>query len=172
MQTTLNPELQAFVADMAARQYPGFKAVVPMLIVLPTGIHPFNTNAGYYDHAANCVVAYQEIGGDIIRNGARSVHLPRLVQHELAHWYQYNALGYEPSSVNVHRHKTWGEACFVGTKNLWPTLGVTRTMFSPYTSVRIDGQPRRVHRAGALSDVELHHWPANIEKLIPKLKAA
>ena len=162
MQTTLNPDLQRFVVDTLVRQYPAHvgAAPAPMLIALPAGIHPHNRNGGYFDAASNAIVAYQDIGSAILRDGTACPGLAHFVQHELGHWYQFQVLGEKAKgSTNVHRLASWSEACFVATGNLWPDRVMTRDQFSPTVSVRTKSGVRKVPRDGALTDVQLHHWP-------------
>jgi len=172
-QTQLNPDLQAFVLKMIARQYPdATKLTAPMIIMLPTGIHPYNKAAGYFDAEANTIVGYQHYGREILERGVKAHGFDSFVQHELAHWYQFNVLGYaQTSTLNVHRHKTWKEACWTATKNLWPQYKLDLIQFSPETSVRIDGKPVKVQREGSLTDVELHHWPDSLPDAIKRLAA-
>lgn len=165
MQTTLNPELQRFVVATLARQYPAHvgAAPAPMLVALPAGIHPYNRNGGYFDAASNTIVAYQDIGSAILRDGTGYAGLEPFVQHELAHWFQFKVLGEKAKgSTNVHRLASWSEACFVATGNLWPELAMTRDQFSPTISVRTEEGVRKVPRDGALTDVQLHHWPRSL----------
>lgn len=171
-QTSLNPELQAFVAEQLERQYPGAELETPMIIALPAGIGPYNRNPGYWDHHSNSIVAYQDWGRQLLAKGIHAACLKPFVTHELAHLYQYRILGYsKKSTVNAHRDKTWAEACFIATNNLWPELGLQRDVFSCWTSQRIEGKPVRSQRPGALTDTELHHWPWSLSDAVKRLQA-
>jgi hypothetical protein len=160
-QNTLDPMIQRLVAEEADRCFPDCTAQRPLLIALPAGIHPYNRNIAYYDHEGNAVVLYQDLGRQALRGDLAAI-IPT-IQHELAHWYQHHALAYtRTSTVNVHRHRTWSEACYRASVRLWPDADLEQWMFSPFTSKRVNGRPLRQQRLGALTDVELHHWPRSM----------
>jgi hypothetical protein len=173
-QAALNPDIQKQVCEIAARQYPDVagKYELPLIIALPFGIHPYNRAGGYFDPEANAFVAYQKLGRRILREGVAAAGLEGFIQHELAHWYQHNELKYaRTSSVNVHRHRTWKEACYVATRNLWPEYKLELLQFSPETTVRRGGKPVKVQRPGSMTDPELHHWPHSLPALLERLAA-
>jgi hypothetical protein len=145
----------------------------PTVMPVPYAMGPYNRHSGYYFPAGN-VVTLQGIGttnahrlgaaarGVVVENRLEAV---LTVIHELAHWYQHAVMGYESrSTVNVHRHATWGLACEVLTALAARSTGVeppSRDMFRPTKSMR-HAETRKVakiSRDGALSDVELRHFP-------------
>src|SRR4029453_3646108 len=170
-QTVLNPVLQRLVLDQSELLFPECLADIPFFVALPRGIHPYNRNSGYFDPAGNAIVVYQELGRLALRAFAKPEvvkHITDLVRHELCHWYQWRYLHYErTSTVNCHRHPTWSRACYVASTRLWPDAGLQEWMFRPFTTKRgKDGKPRRCAREGALTDVELHHWPDEMKRLL------
>jgi hypothetical protein len=174
-QSVLNPELQRLVINQAEFLFPECRAEVPLFIALPAGIHPYNRAEGYFDWAANAIVTYQERGRLLLRSPiSPSVieFITDLIRHELCHWFQWRHLGYErTSTVNVHRHGTWSRACYVASTRLWPEAGLEEWQFRPFTTKRgKDGKPRRCVREGALTDVELHHWPSAMDRLLALIR--
>lgn len=171
-QTKLDDKLQLRVQQIAARQYPNEAPEIelPLIIALPAGIHPYNRASGYFDPEANAFVAYQKLGRRI-RSTAESERLDSFIQHEMAHWYQHRVLRYvSTSSVNVHRHRTWKEACYVATKNLWPEYKLELWQFSPTTTKRVNGKPVTIPRPGAITDTELHHWPSSLPSFLKRIR--
>jgi hypothetical protein len=161
-QRELSPRLQGIVREEAARLFPeAAQHVLPGIVALPAGIHPYNRNSAYFDPVAQMIVLYQHVGRLALRAEVAPIPEPvrRTVQHELAHWFQHVTLGYTGDGRRCHRHRTWGEACFRASLRLWPDAGLMRKHFAPFTSTRVDGKVQKVPRAGALSDVALHHWP-------------
>lgn len=160
-QNTLNTELQQLVITQAAAMFPEgiVNHEIPLIIALPAGIHPYNKSSAYYDPAGNAIVLYQNLGRRAIAGNLAAI--TPTVQHELCHWYQRQILGYH-QSTNVHRVKSWSEACYVATSNLWPVLGMTYEQFRPLTSKRVNGSVQTIQREGALTDTELHHWPDSL----------
>lgn len=163
-QATLPFFHQAAVVDLAMRQYPDLaeREEIPLLIALPTGIGPYNKSGGYYVLSLNYIVMYQDFGRRALSNDIDLL----LIAHELAHWYQHRCLGETAAgTTNLHRKKSWMDACFVATQNLWPELNMERWQFNPYKSVRAPGVGvRKEGRKGALSDVQLHDWPRSLSK--------
>ncbi len=140
-QATLDKEHQALVREIAAAQYldDARRHELPMLLILKAGIHPYNRASGYYHPDNNLILGYQCYGECDDEASIRA-----FIQHEVAHWHQWHVQGYRDtgSSMNVHRTKSWQEACFIATCNLWPELGLTRDAFRPGISKRIDGKVR------------------------------
>lgn len=167
-QATLIPHLQTATAELAAREFPDWAGTdeIPLLIALPAGIHPYNRAGGYYDHLHNAIVLYQHFGHDALYGTLDLL----VVAHELAHWYQVRCLkDTEPRATNPHRRKSWMESCFIGTSNLWPELELTLQDFMPTKSVRDEsGKVRKVLRTGAMTDVQLHHWPYSLSEYTGK----
>ena len=161
-QATLPFFHQAAVVDLAVRQYPDLadREEIPLLIALPAGIGPYNKSGGYYVPSLNYIVMYQLLGRRALSNKIDLM----LIVHELAHWYQRRSLGETgEGTTNSHRRKSWMDACFVATQNLWPELSMDRWQFDPYKSVRVAGiGVRKEQREGALTDVQLHHWPRSL----------
>jgi hypothetical protein len=160
--------MQSTVADLAWRQYPDLASTeeIPLLITLPAGIHPYNKAGGYYANATNTIVLYQRHGRAALKNDLDLM----VVAHELAHWYQLRFLKEAgKSSVNFHRRKSWMEACYVATRNLWPELALEAWQFSPTKSVRsAGGGIGKIQRAGALTDTQLHAWPYSLTGFVGK----
>jgi hypothetical protein len=146
-QTLLIHRLQELAREQADRMFPECEHAVPMVIALPAGIHPYNRGSGgYFDPAANTVVLYQDLGRLAMRKPESTL---TTIQHELVHWAQHHLLGYErASTVNVHRHRTWAEGCWLASTRLWPEAELERKEFN----TRRRGGP-------CLHDVQLHHWP-------------
>jgi hypothetical protein len=159
---------QEMLNQLTDSQYPGFtdELEVPMIVLLPSGIHPYNRVEGYFVPGDNLIVMYQS-ASSFIRKGQVTRFLADCA-HELAHWYQHKVLGEKSTGkTNPHRKKSWQTACLHATQNLWPDADpaeLTADFFSPYKSARVkgdDGVSRitKVQRDGALSDTQLHHWP-------------
>ena len=162
-QKTLDEGLQNLAVELAILAYPAIadQIEVPLVVALPTGIHPYNKLGGYYDDSVNAIVLYQRIGRLAI--DGKYTEIKNIIQHELAHWYQFKHLGEKGNTTtNIHRKASWSQACFVATQNLFPNLKLQRWQFSPYTSERLNGKVRRISKDGALSDVQLHHWPDSL----------
>jgi len=164
-QTALDETLQALVREQAITLYPDLvkRADVPLCVALPAGIHPYNRNSGYFDSEGNAIVLYQDLGR--VALAGRLDEIAPTIQHELAHWYQFRALGekHAGSSTNVHRKKTWSRACEIASARLWAGVVFPPSFFSPFKSQRNeDGNVRKVQRPDALTDVELHHWPRSM----------
>lgn len=120
-----------------------------MVIALPAGIHPYNRAGGYFDHVANTIVLYQDLGRQALSEPGSAI--PTII-HELAHWYQHNALGYvQTSTENIHRHKTWSDVCWLASTRLYPDADLDRAEFN-----------YRRKTGPHLGDVELHHWPRSM----------
>lgn len=167
-QTQLNPKFQRAVREQLKWMYPDqVRLTAPLFIALPCGIHPYNRASGYYDHCGNAIVAYQLLGREALA-GDLDIDF---IRHELAHWHQFRVQGYtQVSTVNAHRHSTWGTACYLASLRLWPKAGLERWMFSPRTSCRVDGSVKVIQKKGALSDRELHHWPRSMPGYLEKLR--
>lgn len=165
-QAALSFAMQSAVANLAWRQYPDLASTeeIPLIVTLPAGIHPYNKAAGYYADATNAIVLYQRAGRAALNNRLDLM----IVAHELAHWYQRRFLKEAGvSSVNIHRRKSWMEACYVATRNLWPELALEAWQFSPTKSVRRAGLGiGKIQREGALTDTELHAWPHSLSKFV------
>lgn len=163
-QATLQFYLQAAVVDLALRQYPDTaeSEEIPLLIALPAGIGPYNKSGGYYVPKLNYIVMYQHSGRPALVNKIDYM----LIAHELAHWYQYRSLGETGEGpTNIHRRKSWMDACFLATQNLWPELNMERWQFDPKKSVRVQGKGvRKEQREGALTDSQLHSWPYSLSE--------
>lgn len=166
-QTKLNPYDQRVVCEQLLRMYPDCeRRTAPLLIALPCGIHPYNRAGGYYDPDGCAIVFYQDLGRSAL---AGDLDIDT-VRHELAHWHQCVVQGYKKTStVNPHRHRTWAEACYLASVNLWPQVQIERSMFSPLVSARVGERVVKIARQGALSDVELHHWPHSMATLLSKI---
>ncbi|QVL50775.1 MAG: hypothetical protein KFB96_10435 [Thiocapsa sp.] len=169
-QAALIETLQAVALAEWTAMYPGVEIEeLPLVIPLPAGIHPYNRAGGYYDPEGQAIVLYQDLGRAAIKHGPTD-GVRATIRHELAHVYQHHALAYRPTStLNVHRHRTWEQACFDASMSLWPGIAWTRDMFRPTQSRRVDGKVRRVQRPGALTDPELHGWPLSIPGAIERL---
>lgn len=163
-QATLPFSHQAAVVDLATRQYPDAvdSEEIPLLIALPAGISPYNKSGGYYVPRLNYIVMYQRLGRRALGNKIDLM----LIAHELAHWYQCRSLDEKgEGKTNSHRRKSWMDACFVATQNLWPELNMERWQFDPYKSVRVPGTGvRKEQREGALTDIQLHAWPRSLSE--------
>lgn len=146
-QTLVSDALQALSREQAALLFPGCTADAPGVIALPSGIHPFNRAAGYYEPVSNWIVFYQELGRLALSQPEHPAVL-RVVQHELCHWAQFNLLESDGFSSNCHRLSSWSEACWQASTKLWPDAALERAEFN----YRRRADPH-------LSDTELHHWP-------------
>lgn len=167
-QATLPVSLQAAVVDLALRQYPEFARVeeIPLIIALPAGIHPYNKSSGYYVNKSNTIVLYQQLGRAALSDKLNLM----TVAHELAHWYQLRFLGEKgEGTTNMHRRSSWMDACYEATCNLWPELKLARWQFNPTKSIREKGFGiRKIQREGAMTDVQLHHWPRSLTEFSGK----
>ena len=173
-QREIHPFLQDKCWEIAKRIFPELvdKLEVPLVVALPSGIHPYNRNGGYLDPRANAIVLYQAYGRMAI-TGAKKELLPlgveQVIIHELGHWYQLNVLGYKKTStVNVHKHLTWSKSCFEITNRLFPEK-YELDFFKPVISARDGKYVVKVQREGALTWKELHHFP---NEKIPEFKSS
>ena len=163
-QAVLNPFLQDKGWEIANRLFPDLVDAieVPFVVALPSGIHPYNRNGGYFDQGAKAIVLYQAYGRLAIsaaNKGILPLAIEQVIIHELAHWYQINVLGYKKTStVNVHKHPTWTQACFDITERLFPGK-YELDYFKPVISKRVDGSVVKVQREGSMDWKELHHFP-------------
>lgn len=60
--------MQSAVANLAWRQYPDLASTeeIPLIVILPAGIHPYNKAAGYYADGTNAIVLYQRAARDAL----------------------------------------------------------------------------------------------------------
>lgn len=168
-QSQLITELQRAAMDEWRRMFPDVELhPVPLVIGLPAGIHPYSRACAYYDPEGNAIVLYQHLGREAIQDGATD-QVISTIRHELIHVHQYHVQGYrKTSTVNVHRHATWQTGCYLASRQLWRDFPWQKEMFTPLLSKRIDGKPVKVQRMGALTDVELHHWPRSIPEFMTR----
>jgi hypothetical protein len=168
--------LNALTHQIVEELLPDLQLPVPGVIVLPNVMRPYNRSIGYYDPQVN-VIALFGIGvsnRNLIHSRGDGIHFDRksaveTVLHELAHWLQDNAIGEcGGPTVNIHRTRGWKLACKMLTDAILVREGKQPTawdFWSGMKSVRVEGKVRKEKREGALSDVDLHHWPHSVANL-------
>jgi len=149
-----DPEWMALVREIAQRAYPSavYEHEVPWIVVLDTGIHPYNRAGGWYSHSENLILLYQP--DKSLRWTPEAVVRDRtmVIIHELAHWRQWHLHDGPVNSETAHRVRSWKMACMEASRSLWGEHFDLRDF-----SVASNENRRRVH-----------HWPRSFHDDLPE----